>query len=180
MLDLSAYPDDGILQSLFLDKLRRGERVPVGRLRRYILDLSEASVAVTEHAGVGFEMPRFNDAITFESYRAIYGNTKSVLEGNEFFDALIKIDPETGVTSQWHEPGTYPSEPIFVARPNARSEDDGLVLSVVRDPSNDRFFVLALDAASFEEVGRAVSPAGVDVPPDFHGSFVFLDEARER
>lgn len=177
VIDLSAYPDDGILKALYLDPLEKGAKVPAGRLRRYTIDLSAPRVTCRVHDSIAFEMPRINDAYAGRPYSAIYGTAKSEPEGRDFFDALIKIDPTSGASTQWHEPGTYPSEPIFVARPGATAEDDGVVLSVVRDPENAaqrRFFLLVLDARSFVEIGRAAAPPEVDVPPDFHGAFTFL------
>ncbi|KAF7667376.1 hypothetical protein LDENG_00066890, partial [Lucifuga dentata] len=35
----------------------------------------------------------------------------------------------------WYQKGFYPSEPVFVASPDAVEEDDGVILSVVLTPS---------------------------------------------
>lgn len=34
----------------------------------------------------------------------------------------------------WRHPGLFPSEPVFVAAPNATEEDDGVVMSVIITP----------------------------------------------
>ena len=72
--------------------------------------------------------------------------------------------------SNWHEPGCYPGEPVFVGRPGREREDDGVILSVVFDATDCRSFLLVLDAHSFTERARAQVPHGV--PFGFHGQFV--------
>lgn len=37
----------------------------------------------------------------------------------------MQIDLELKKAKNWHEEGTVPSEPYFVARPGAAEEDDG-------------------------------------------------------
>lgn len=51
----------------------------------------------------------------------------------------------------------------------AGAEDDGLVLSVCAS-GDGRTFLLALDAATFKEVGRALLPFNLTY--SFHGNFL--------
>lgn len=60
-------------------------------------------------------------------------------------------------------------EPTFVPAPNATSEDDGVVVTLVMG-ADGRSFVLCLDGKTFTELGRAVLPYAV--PYRFHGAFV--------
>jgi len=39
----------------------------------------------------------------------------------------IKVDIETKEVKVWHEDNHYPSEPVFIARPNSVDEDDGTI-----------------------------------------------------
>ena len=59
---------------------------------------------------------------------------------------------------------------MFVARPEADAEDDGVLLSVVFDSSSGRSFLVVLDAADLSELARAEAPHGI--PYGFHGQFV--------
>ena len=54
--------------------------------------------------------------------------------------------------------GRKTSEPVFVRKPGAASEDDGWTLSYVYDPERDLSDVVILDAKDF---------AGEPVPPPF-------------
>jgi carotenoid cleavage dioxygenase-like enzyme len=58
---------------------------------------------------------------------------------------------------------------VFVRARDAREEDDGAILSVVLDAARGSSFLLVLDAASFEELGRAEAPQRI--PLGFHGQF---------
>lgn len=71
----------------------------------------------------------------------------------------------------WEEDHCWPSEPVFVPNPDAKEEDDGVVLTciVVSDP-NKAPFLLVLDAKTFKELGRAI--VGVELHLDLHGMFI--------
>ena len=51
--------------------------------------------------------------------------------GDGFWSQLVKMDGESGSAQVWREEGTYPGEPIFVAKPGGTEEDGGVLLSVV-------------------------------------------------
>ena len=85
---------------------------------------------------------------------------------------MLKLDVETGEESFWHRSGVSVSEPIFVARPGAVDEDDGIVLFSALDVVDDRRVLLvAVDAATFKEEGVVEFQAASTVSKDFHGIF---------
>ncbi|XP_066566426.1 carotenoid-cleaving dioxygenase, mitochondrial isoform X2 [Amia ocellicauda] len=115
----------------------------------------------------GLEFPQINYAhYNARKYRYFYGCGFRHLLG----DSLLKVDIETKQLKVWKQPGLFPSEPVFVPAPGASEEDDGVILSVVLTPRQDKStFLLVLDAVSFEELGRAEVP--VNMPYGFHGYF---------
>jgi carotenoid cleavage dioxygenase-like enzyme len=58
---------------------------------------------------------------------------------------------------------------VFVSRPGATGEGDGVLLSVVLDGAAGATFLLVLDAQSLGEVGRARVPH--HIPFGFHGQY---------
>ncbi|GFO46018.1 beta-carotene oxygenase 2a, partial [Plakobranchus ocellatus] len=63
-------------------------------------------------------------------------------------------------------------EPVFLARPGATKEDDGVVVStLVADSPDAQSFLVVLDAETFQEVGRASLPHEVKMSLTFHGNF---------
>lgn len=90
--------------------------------------------------------------------------------GHFFGDSLLKMDLEGKKLKVWRHPGMFPSEPVFVPAPDAKDEDDGVVMSVVITPREKKSsFLLVLDAKTFTELGRAEVP--VDIPYGTHGLF---------
>lgn len=171
-LDVCAYPDPGIIRSLYLDKLRGpAHRVPQAELRRYELDLGTGRVRHRRLSDVPIELPRINyERVNARAYRYAYGTGLRDPGRSGFIDQIVKVDVETGAARTWREAGTFPGEPVFVAAPGARREDDGAVLSVVLDARAGRSFLLVLDARSFREVARARVPH--HIPYGFHGRVV--------
>ncbi len=43
----------------------------------------------------------------------------------------MQVDVLSGTVKMWQEPNSFPGEPIFVARPGGKKEDDGVLLVVV-------------------------------------------------
>jgi carotenoid cleavage dioxygenase-like enzyme len=102
-----------------------------------------------------------------QAYR--YGYSVSAKLPASYGNSLSKFDMQEGTSKQWHEAGCIPVEPLMVPAPNAKSEDDGVVLSIVMG-ADGKSFLLCLDAGSFEELGRAHLPYGI--PYGFHASFI--------
>jgi carotenoid cleavage dioxygenase-like enzyme len=167
--DVVTYPDASIIDDLYLDRLRSDDPTPgTGQLRRYRLPLEGGPATSTIQSEERLELPRVHDeAVIGRPYSTVYGVGSRT--GEDFTDQLVKVDVETGAAQTWHEAGTYPGEPVFVARPDASAEEEGVVLSVVLDPDADRSFLLVLDAASFDERARATVPHAI--PFGFHGQF---------
>uniref|UniRef100_A0A3Q3JBT1 Beta-carotene 15, 15-dioxygenase 2, like n=1 Tax=Monopterus albus TaxID=43700 RepID=A0A3Q3JBT1_MONAL len=115
----------------------------------------------------GLEFPQINyHHYNGRPYRYFY----SCGFGHVFSDSLLKMDIHTKELKVWRYPGLYPSEPVFVASPNATEEDDGVVLSVIITPRKEKSsFLLVLDAKTFTELGRAEVP--VNIPYGTHGVF---------
>ena len=67
-------------------------------------------------------------------------------------------------------PNCYPSEPVFVPRPGASDEDDGVLLSQVYDGEKRETFLLVLDAKDMTELSRCYT--GMRCPISFHGQFL--------
>ena len=174
VVDVSAYEDTTIVGALYLSALRRpgGGDLPFSWFRRYRIDLASGRVRhedlATDHM---YEMPQVNELHEGVEYR--YGYGYSFPKGGEpdhFINRLIKLDVEDGRGPWlWDEPGCFPGEPVFVPRPGATDEDDGVILSVVLDTGLATSYLLVLDARTFSEMGRATLPH--PVPFEFHGRF---------
>ena len=169
VVDLCAYDNAGIVESFYLDRLRAGETPPHSKLRRFRIPL-DGDEAVREHElPEELELPRVNyRRCAGREYRYAWGAGHTGPDA-PWFDALTKLDVTDGSVRKWSEDGCHPGEPVFVPAPDARSEDDGVILSVVLDAPRELSFLLVLDAASLGELGRAEAP--MRLPFGFHAQY---------
>lgn len=169
VVDLCAYTDAGIVDALFLDRMRSERpRVPRAKLRRFSIDLEGGGVTSEELSDEPLELPRIHyRRRNGRPYRYVYGAGQRDPDG--FLDQIVKVDVEQKTASTWHEPGTWPGEPVFVPRPGAQAEDDGVLMSVLLEPARGRSSLLVLDAADLTPLARAVTPHAI--PFSFHGQF---------
>jgi carotenoid cleavage dioxygenase-like enzyme len=168
VVDLCAHADASIIDLLNLDGLRSGTNAPQdARPLRLTLPLAGGPVASRPLADVDLELPRIDyRRHNGRGYRYAYGVSSA---GSPFLKRLVKVDVTDGTYATWDEPCAWAGEPVFVPRPGAEGEDDGVVLSVVLDAEAGRSFLLVLDAGTFEEVARAEAPH--HIPFGFHGQF---------
>lgn len=169
VLDVCMHRDSGIVDAMYLKNMRKaGSRVPQARVLRLTVDPSSAKVRQRELCEGNFELPRIDyDASNAKPYRYAYGVGVRNPTTGSFLDRLGKLDVEREDQRHWHEDGAYPGEPIFVRRPGASRDDDGVVLSVVLDSRSRTSFLLALDARDMTEIARAAVPH--HIPFGFHG-----------
>jgi carotenoid cleavage dioxygenase-like enzyme len=84
-------------------------------------------------------------------------------------NAIVKYDTVTG-GSQARELGKAPGEADFVAKQDAKSEDDGWLMSIVTEHDCSGSELLIADAVSLETVASVRLPRRV--PAGFHGNWL--------
>lgn len=169
VVDASSYVDASIVKDFYLDNLRSDtEPVHTGQLTRYHLPLQGESVKSEPIADALVEFPRIHyRRCNGRPYQFVYGGDSR--QPLSFIDQLVKVDVTTGDIQRWQQANCYPTEPVFVAAPNAAAEDEGVILSLVLEASQRQMFLLVLAAQSFEEIARAEVPHVI--PFGFHGQF---------
>lgn len=169
-VDVIAYDDSSIIQSLYLDVLKgkKIKTIPSSHLRRYTISLKENNVKYETISNEQIELPRINyTKYNSKEYRFVYGI--STYGTSDFSNQLIKIDIKQKTTKSWSANECYPGEPVFVPTPNSTQEDDGVILSVVLDATHSRSFLLVLNASTFQELARA--EVSHHIPFGFHGQY---------
>ncbi len=124
IVDIIAYPNTDIIQSLYLDVLH-GETnkniVSAGELRRYEINLLDSSVNYVVLSEEPIELPRINYFLSnTKNYLFVYGVGSDKNDPNNFLNRLLKIDVQQKATKIWKETMCYPGEPVFVSLPNAK------------------------------------------------------------
>ncbi len=173
VVDLVDFPDDGIVDGLGLDRLRRGafDGAPAGRLVRHRIDVGDggtdggARVESERLFDGGVELPSVPPVARARPYRYAYAQSTDRPGAN----GLVKLDVRSGTAREWWERGVYVEEPRVVRRPGADAEDDGVVLAPALDVEAERTSLLMFDAATLEVLARARVPHAE--PLGFHGRF---------
>lgn len=178
---LNSYDlDDGrvVIDICRYDKLfdvdRNGPfRDSLPRLERWTVDPTTRRVTCDIIDERFQEFPRVAGAVLNQKHQ--FGYTTSVGEDlNEWnFGSTLKYDLDNGTNQEFdHGTGRQSGEPVFVSRAGGKTEDDGWIMTVVYDATEDRSDVVILDARdlSAPEVARIQLPARV--PHGFHGNWV--------
>lgn len=164
VVDLISYPDHQIIYSAALKQLCSGNGgKKEGTLQRFTLNLKKNTVTSKVLCSTTLESPRINERYLGKHYSYAY----AVDASNK---SLLKINVQTGKIIHWQASDCYTGEPVFVAKPGTKQEDDGCILSCVLDAKNKNSFLLILDAKTFKELARA--PVPHHIPFSFHGIFI--------
>ena len=117
------------------------------------------------------EFPRV--AQPAQAHGAVYAAAYSGAEAARgMFDRLVRFDLARGQSERVDlGAGRYPSEPVFVRRPDSRAAEDGWLLSLVYDGAADKSGVAVLDARDLGRGPLAFAWYDHHVPFTFHGNF---------
>ncbi|RRO19233.1 carotenoid oxygenase family protein [Saccharopolyspora rhizosphaerae] len=168
VVDLCAYEDTQIIQDLYLDRMHEimhDDAQDFARSHLKRLRLSSNGAASEQVCDTTIDLPRINGRRARLPHRYVWG----VGNRHGWIDQLVKIDTTDGSSLSWYEPDQHPSEPVFVSRPGADREDDGVLLSVVLDVQRGRSALLVLDAGTLRPLARAAVPH--HIPYQLHGQF---------
>lgn len=141
-----------------------------GDFIRYKLNLNQSKVDSVDTIATNFEFPRFNQAYAMkEENQFVFGwQLHGFTEKMDESGGLIKVDLKNNDIKTYGEEGYTCSEPIFVPRPGAEKEDDGVLLTLVNN--FDCCYFIVLDALDMTELARV--KIGQFTAVTFHGSYV--------
>lgn len=155
-----------------------------GKLRTYNIDLStpsrphlsSADTVLLDANGYTYDIdfPYVNPNYASKRHRYVWGVTAYAQNSTHYADwAVVKVDRDkSGVnTVVWYKKGHYPSEPVFVPKPQG-AEDEGVLLIQVLDGDQNRGYLLALDAADMTEIATASLGVGEHLPYSQHGRWI--------
>lgn len=165
-LDIVSYKDASILAL----------PIPIhdshpSQLERFSLSLASGEITSEILLSVSNEFPRINDRLDGKPYQYVYLVSLNDQASDKFLNAegLYKLNTTTKEKLEWSQKGCSAGEPVFVAAPDAKEEDEGVVLAVILDYLQNNSFLLILDGKSFKEIGRAQTPHLI--PTGLHGQF---------
>jgi beta,beta-carotene 9',10'-dioxygenase len=160
-IDTINYNNADVIQCISLEALQSDNNVEFepSHTTRFTINLAHNDITHQQLSPHSIEFPVVNQQYAMESYSFIYGLSSNQPHG--FPQQLIKINIKTGTHQLWAEEGCYASKPTFVANPDSKNEDGGVILSVVFDTLAKKSFLLMVDAETFNELGRADLPCSI-------------------
>jgi all-trans-8'-apo-beta-carotenal 15,15'-oxygenase len=149
------------------------DSIDPGQLWRFKLNLDDGTVEREMLESRCCEFPTHNPNQVGREYRYLFiGAAANDTVRNAPLQAILKLDLATG-SREIHSfaPSGYVSEPIFVPKPNAESEDAGWVLTLVYDGSKHRSTLAILDGEDLAGKAIALLHLKHHVPYGLHGSW---------
>ncbi|KAI3523645.1 hypothetical protein L1887_01923 [Cichorium endivia] len=123
-------------------------------------------------SGINLEAGNVNKTRLGRKTRYVY---LSIAEPWPKCSGMAKVDLETGSVSKlFYGNGRFGGEPCFIPVENGNEEDEGYILSYVRDEDNETSELVILEASSMKQTGIVRLPGRV--PYGFHGTFVSTQE----
>lgn len=173
IFDLVNYPDAGIIDSFYLEKLSNvNEKLQESGLYRFKFNLHTKSLQKSNITNNTLEMPRIDERYLQKNYNYTYAVGVSEEGPKQFYDQLIKINMHTGALITWKDSDYYPGEPIYIPNKNSKEDDEGVILSIlvnITDESKGSKLLL-LDAKTFTEIASV--HINHSILPGFHGCFI--------
>jgi len=202
VLDILNYDDISLLDCLRIKYLRAGifESTTKSKATRYVLPVGNLkemkkdenlikienckSTSILNGKGIfeltgsqlgpsGFEMPTINPKHIGKVYNYVYGT--GFLEKGFFENAMGKLDIKNNDAIFYKDSSTtYPGEAVFLPSPDAKDEDDGVVLTVVLELDESKSpFLAVLDAKTLKELARIEFDRNeVHIPITLHGIWI--------
>lgn len=171
ILDVLAYPSAEIMDALRVDRMV--ERLPDLRpsLVRMVMSPGKARAELETLSDAGFEFPSTNyRRVNGHDYRFAWGAADGPQPDGGYASAIVKVDLQSGESRSFSDGDRIYGEPVFVARPGATEEDDGVLLSVGASQRGEASALSIIDAHTMELRASAQVPSAI--PLGFHGSFV--------
>jgi all-trans-8'-apo-beta-carotenal 15,15'-oxygenase len=146
------------------------DRLDPGQLWRFQLDFVSGKVDRELIEPRCCEFPTMNPAQVGQDGRYYYLGAAAAETGNAPLQAITKIDLQTKETITWSAaPHGFVSEPQFIAKPQAATEDDGWVVTLVYQADRDATDIVILDAKDLTVIAKLHLPH--HLPFGLHGSW---------
>ena len=168
--ELCIYEDAAILDGLLLEPLRRGAALGVRpRLMRYRLRGGRSDASL-EPFSEGLELPQVHPSRLGQAQATIAWGTALDADGaSMFFDRTVRLDLATSERRAWQRAGAVQLEPLFVARPGAGAEDDGVLLVPTLADDDEASVIGVIDAATMQCLATLHAPQVI--PFGFHAAW---------
>jgi len=148
------------------------EKLDPGQLWRFNLNLNTATVTSQIIEPRCCEFPTIHPDKVGRNYRYLFIGAAHNSIGNAPLQAILKLDLETSDRQLYSfAPSGYVSEPIFIPKPESKTEDDGWIITLVYDGNKHRSDVVILDGLDLNKGAIARLHLKHHIPYGLHGNW---------
>lgn len=137
---------------------------------RYRLDVKNNRVEQSPLAEIGMELPAVHPELRGKDYQFAYGIAYTQPKNHTLLQEIVKLDVKNKSFQSIEFADCIPGEPIFVAKPEAKAEDDGWLLFTRYNAGKRRTIFAIADAKDLKIIYEAALPH--NIPMGFHGTWV--------
>jgi len=143
-------------------------------IRRFVMNMRTGDGQVIDHPQMWqprilhIDFPYMNDLYRGKPYCFVYLHT--IQWDNRNAMGILKLDLCNQRSVGWDDLNLFPVEPVFVPRPGAKEEDDGVLMAPVYDTQSGKSELYIWDAKDLKVLARVAVP--VRVPWTNHGLWV--------
>jgi carotenoid cleavage dioxygenase-like enzyme len=176
VLDVLAYDDATIVQRLSADALAHSLPELSPRPTRIMLRHHSDEARVESLHDGRFEFPVIDyRRCSGRSYGVAFG-TAYESRGGAYESCVMRVDLQRGAVRRFDESGWIFGEPLFVAKPHASREGEGVLVAVAGHAGGERSAMAVIDAETLDRLAWA--ELDLPIPLGFHGSFLRSPLAR--
>ena len=170
VLDLVCHSSGNPYDKLYLSNLCSTQpTLPTGEIKRYVINLNSKNCNQIITSTNTHEFPRINYKFcNGTNYQFVYTNFITH-PGAQFFNAIQKLNIQTGNTQHWEKTNYYLGEAVFVPKIDSKLEDEGVLLSIAFDASTNLSSLVIIDALSMHLLAEIFLP--LHLPFGLHGNF---------
>ena len=148
---------------------------PIPKLNQWVINIKTGKVKETQIDDLGVDFPQVPPSHVGQPFRYGYA-AEFETSGMPWVLGYHKYDlVGGGRVSHMLKNGRTGSEASFVCAKNAKSEDDGYLMSYVYDPESEKSELIILNAKQLSDEPLCRIHLPVRVPAGFHGSWISDD-----
>ncbi|MGK7397360.1 MAG: carotenoid oxygenase family protein [Candidatus Cyclobacteriaceae bacterium M3_2C_046] len=166
-LKMDHFPDAGNNQNVLKgDDQAILQAQPV----RYWLNLQTKMVKQVPLADIGMELPAVHGDLRGKDYKYAYGIAATKSKPHKLLQEIVKLNVKTGSFQSIDFPDSITGEPVFVAKPGVKKEDEGWLLFTHYEAKSNTTRLVIAEAENLDILYEGQLPH--NIPMGFHGTWV--------
>eukprot|EP01100_Stratorugosa_tubuloviscum_P015838 TRINITY_DN953_c0_g7_i1.p1 TRINITY_DN953_c0_g7~~TRINITY_DN953_c0_g7_i1.p1 ORF type:complete len:526 (-),score=231.30 TRINITY_DN953_c0_g7_i1:40-1617(-) len=151
-------------------------------LYEWKFNMKDGSVSERRVLDICCEFPRIDNSLIGRKNQFAYIGTMQPRNESIYFDGIVKVDLLTSkqIARIVYGDNKFAGEPVFVSRQNAKSEDDGYLLTFVHNENNQITQFSIFDSKTMSPYPIAQVTLPQRVPYGFHGIFISEQQIQQQ